>query len=101
MDACVQWVGARCSVAQATDEGRVPYVRSRRAVVPEVRCSLLVALADLAVRFPNVVEPWTPRLYVPLRDPELGERGWGPRAWGMGASGGALDAAPLRAPEGL
>lgn len=34
-----------------------------------VRCNLVVALGDLAFRFPNLVEPWTAHLYQPLSDP--------------------------------
>jgi len=34
-----------------------------------VRCNLVIALGDLAFRFPNLVEPWTAHLYQPLADP--------------------------------
>ena len=50
-----------------------------------VRCNLLVALGDLAFRFPNVLEPYTAYMYAPLGDPDLGEgRGGG----GRGGEGG-------------
>ena len=29
----------------------------------------MVATGDLAIRFPNLVDPWTPHLYAHLRDP--------------------------------
>ncbi len=34
-----------------------------------MRCNLVIALGDLAFRFPNLVEPWTAHLYQPLADP--------------------------------
>ena len=37
-----------------------------------MRCNLVVALGDLAFRFPNLVEPWTAHLYQPLSDPAPG-----------------------------
>ncbi|BHF59373.1 meiotic chromosome condensation [Sparganum proliferum] len=33
-----------------------------------VRANLVVGLGDLARRFPNLIEPWTPNLYARLRD---------------------------------
>ncbi|KAJ8939307.1 hypothetical protein NQ314_011165 [Rhamnusium bicolor] len=36
---------------------------------PEVKCSILVHLSDLLTRFPNIIEPWTPRIYQRLKDP--------------------------------
>lgn len=47
----------------------------------DVRCSMLVALGDLGRRHPNVVEPWTVRMFECLRDEpgEEGERNWQPR----------------------
>eukprot|EP00937_MAST-01D_sp_MAST-1D-sp2_P006871 g6871.t1 len=41
---------------------------------PNLRANTIVALGDLAFRFPNSVEPWTDRLYAPLRDADLGVR---------------------------
>ncbi len=37
-------------------------------VPPAVRANLVIALADLACRWPNVLEPWTASLYAPLDD---------------------------------
>ena len=37
-----------------------------------MRCNLVVALGDLAFRFPNLVEPWTAHLYQPLSEPAPG-----------------------------
>ena len=49
-----------------------------------VRCNLLVALGDLAFRFPNVLEPYTAYMYAPLGDPDLGE---GAEGGGRGEEG--------------
>eukprot|EP00798_Chlamydomonas_sp_ICE-L_P013438 gene13438-19294_t len=43
-------------------------------IEPGVRCSLMVAVGDLAFRFPNTVEPWTSHMYAPLTDSNLGVR---------------------------
>ncbi|XP_066568478.1 condensin complex subunit 1 isoform X2 [Amia ocellicauda] len=39
-----------------------------RAAVPGVRSNAAVAVGDLTVRFPNLLEPWTPHLYARLSD---------------------------------
>ncbi|CAM9116490.1 unnamed protein product [Phaeothamnion confervicola] len=39
-----------------------------RAPEPAVRANIVVALGDLAFRFPNAVEPYNPRMYGRLRD---------------------------------
>ncbi|XP_027065587.2 condensin-1 complex subunit CAP-D2 [Coffea arabica] len=36
-----------------------------------VRSNCTVALGDLAVRFPNLLEPWTEKMYARLRDPSV------------------------------
>ncbi|WIA41348.1 hypothetical protein OEZ86_004943 [Tetradesmus obliquus] len=41
-----------------------------RSVSSAIRINMVVALADLASRFPNVLEPWTSRIYETLEDPE-------------------------------
>ena len=41
-----------------------------RLVEPAVRSNLVIALGDLAFRFPNLLEPWTERIYGPLSDPD-------------------------------
>lgn len=33
-----------------------------------MRCNCIIALGDLAFRFPNLVEPWTEHVYARLRD---------------------------------
>ena len=37
-----------------------------------MRSNLVIALGDLAFRFPNLLEPWTERIYGPLSDPDTG-----------------------------
>ena len=45
-----------------------------RGVEPELRSNLVIALGDLALRFPNALEPWTDHIYRPLGDPDAGVR---------------------------
>ncbi|KAL3271523.1 hypothetical protein HHI36_022001 [Cryptolaemus montrouzieri] len=35
----------------------------------DVKCTVLYHCSDLLTRFPNIVEPWTPRIYGSLQDP--------------------------------
>ncbi|KAI4381539.1 hypothetical protein MLD38_007604 [Melastoma candidum] len=39
-----------------------------------VRSNCVIALGDLAVRFPNLLEPWTEHMYARLKDPSLSVR---------------------------
>ncbi|XP_048226068.1 condensin-1 complex subunit CAP-D2 isoform X3 [Ricinus communis] len=39
-----------------------------------VRTNCTIALGDLAVRFPNLLEPWTENMYARLRDPSVSVR---------------------------
>ena len=41
-----------------------------------MRSNLVIALGDLAVRFPNVLEPWTAKMYCVLEDPHAGAPFW-------------------------
>ena len=41
---------------------------------PIIRGNTIIALGDLSFRFPNLVEPWTPRLYARLTDSECSVR---------------------------
>ena len=41
-----------------------------RSVEPALRSNLTIALGDLALRFPNLLEPWTEHMYRPLGDPD-------------------------------
>lgn len=51
----------------------------RRSVEPGLRCNLVIALGDLALRFPNLLEPWTEHIYRPLGDTNTAVRAeWGP-----------------------
>ena len=43
-----------------------------RTVEAQIRSNLVVAIGDLAFRYPNVLEPWTHNIYRPLSDPDKG-----------------------------
>jgi len=45
-----------------------------RSVEPALRSNLIIALGDLALRFPNALEPWTEHVYRPLGDPDSSVR---------------------------
>ena len=38
-----------------------------------MRSNLVIAIGDLAFRFPNLLEPWTPHMYRSLADSNSGE----------------------------
>ncbi|NXC77107.1 CND1 protein, partial [Anhinga anhinga] len=40
-----------------------------KSTLSGVRSNLIIAAGDLAIRFPNLLEPWTSHLYARLRDP--------------------------------
>uniref|UniRef100_A0A8B9GF54 Condensin complex subunit 1 n=1 Tax=Amazona collaria TaxID=241587 RepID=A0A8B9GF54_9PSIT len=48
---------------------RLLFTLMEKSSLPGVRSNLLIAAGDLAIRFPNLVEPWTSHLYARLRDP--------------------------------
>ncbi|XP_008062001.2 condensin complex subunit 1 [Carlito syrichta] len=48
---------------------RLLFTMLEKSPIPVVRSNLMVAAGDLAIRFPNLVDPWTPHLYARLRDP--------------------------------
>ncbi|KAM9565485.1 condensin complex subunit 1 isoform 2-T2 [Guaruba guarouba] len=48
---------------------RLLFTMMEKSSLPGVRSNLLIAAGDLAIRFPNLVEPWTSHLYARLRDP--------------------------------
>ena len=45
-----------------------------RVVEAPLRSNLVIALGDLALRFPNSLEPWTEHVYRPLGDPDVSVR---------------------------
>ncbi|XP_048675782.2 condensin complex subunit 1 isoform X4 [Caretta caretta] len=53
---------------------RLLFTMLEKSTLPVVRSNLMIAAGDLAIRFPNLVEPWTPHLYARLRDPCQGVR---------------------------
>uniref|UniRef100_A0A8C5AGF4 Condensin complex subunit 1 n=1 Tax=Gadus morhua TaxID=8049 RepID=A0A8C5AGF4_GADMO len=48
---------------------RLLFTVLERSPLPVVRANAIIALGDLIVRFPNILEPWTQNLYARLRDP--------------------------------
>ncbi|NXA62805.1 CND1 protein, partial [Mohoua ochrocephala] len=53
---------------------RLLFTMMEKSALPGVRANLIIAAGDLAIRFPNLVEPWTSHLYARLRDPCPGVR---------------------------
>lgn len=47
---------------------------SSNALEPSTRCTLVVALGDLALRWPNLLNPWSRSVFAPLRDPDASVR---------------------------
>jgi len=45
-----------------------------KSVEPVIRANLIIALGDMSFRFPNTVEPWTPRMYARLHDDAVSVR---------------------------
>jgi condensin complex subunit 1 len=41
---------------------------------PRIRANVIIAMGDLAYRFPNLIEPWTSHLYARLRDKDASVR---------------------------
>ncbi|KAM5142461.1 condensin complex subunit 1 [Mantella aurantiaca] len=47
---------------------RLIFTLLEKSPLPGVRSNIMIALGDLSIRFPNLIEPWTPHLYARLRD---------------------------------
>ncbi|KAK2844733.1 hypothetical protein Q5P01_011392 [Channa striata] len=47
---------------------RLMFTVLERSALPVVRANTIIALGDLTVRFPNILEPWTQNLYARLSD---------------------------------
>ena len=50
------------------DNLQVFFTLLEKSPEPVIRANLIVAAGDLSFRFPNTLEPWTPRMYACLRD---------------------------------
>ncbi|XP_062843887.1 condensin complex subunit 1 [Trichomycterus rosablanca] len=50
------------------DNIRLLFTVLEKSSLPVVRANAIIALGDLTVRFPNILEPWTPNLYARLCD---------------------------------
>ncbi|XP_066213963.1 condensin complex subunit 1 [Saccopteryx leptura] len=48
---------------------RLLFTMLEKSSLPIIRSNIMIAVGDLAIRFPNLVDPWTPHLYARLRDP--------------------------------
>ncbi|XP_069836022.1 condensin complex subunit 1 isoform X2 [Dendropsophus ebraccatus] len=47
---------------------RLVFTLLEKSPLPGVRSNIMIALGDLSIRFPNLIEPWTSHLYARLRD---------------------------------
>ncbi|XP_077455126.1 condensin complex subunit 1 [Stigmatopora argus] len=50
------------------ENARLMFTVLERSALPVVRANAVIALGDLTVRFPNILEPWTHNLYARLSD---------------------------------
>lgn len=66
-------VRAAKSVAEALPAEADARLPCSRMVEPCIRSNLVIAVGDLAFRFPNLLEPWTHNMYRPLSDPDRSE----------------------------
>ncbi|KAK3513826.1 hypothetical protein QTP70_028853 [Hemibagrus guttatus] len=57
-----------------TDNIRLLFTVLEKSPLPVVRANAIIALGDLTVRFPNILEPWTPNLYARLCDENVSVR---------------------------
>lgn len=56
------------------DNVRLLFTVLEKSPLPVVRANTIIALGDLTVRFPNILEPWTPNLYARLCDENVSVR---------------------------
>uniref|UniRef100_A0A674PH39 Condensin complex subunit 1 n=1 Tax=Takifugu rubripes TaxID=31033 RepID=A0A674PH39_TAKRU len=56
------------SPAACEENIRLMFTVLERSALPVVRANAIIALGDLIVRFPNILEPWTQNLYARLSD---------------------------------
>lgn len=62
------------SPAVCKDNIRLLFTVLEKSPLPVVRANAIIALGDLTVRFPNILEPWTPNLYARLCDENVSVR---------------------------
>ncbi|KAI5092898.1 condensin complex subunit 1 [Silurus meridionalis] len=62
------------SPAVCKDNIRLLFTVLEKSPLPVVRSNAIIALGDLTVRFPNILEPWTPNLYARLCDENVSVR---------------------------
>uniref|UniRef100_H3CRI2 Condensin complex subunit 1 n=1 Tax=Tetraodon nigroviridis TaxID=99883 RepID=H3CRI2_TETNG len=63
-----QYMMISISPAACEDNIRLMFTVLERSTLPVVRANAIIALGDLIVRFPNILEPWTQNLYARLSD---------------------------------
>ena len=64
-----------CTSAQFCDSNlRNLFTILAREQEPSIRSTAAIALGDIAVRHPNLLEPWTPRMYAQLHDSDTSVR---------------------------
>ena len=61
-----------CFKLDLTDGMQLEHIHTRREIEAGERSNLIIAVGDLALRFPNLLEPWTAHIYQPLSDPDTG-----------------------------
>ncbi|XP_060762025.1 condensin complex subunit 1 [Neoarius graeffei] len=62
------------SPAVCKENIRLLFTVLEKSPLPVVRANAIIALGDLTVRFPNILEPWTPNLYARLCDENVSVR---------------------------
>lgn len=58
----------RCSSKFCDAHLQLLFTVLEKSASPHIRANTIIALGDLAFRFPNLIEPWTSHLYARLRD---------------------------------
>ncbi|CAH1118535.1 unnamed protein product [Phaedon cochleariae] len=48
---------------------RLVFTIFERTPFPDIKTNILIHVSDLLTRFPNLIEPWTPRIFQSLTDP--------------------------------
>ncbi|ROL52067.1 Condensin complex subunit 1 [Anabarilius grahami] len=67
-DTEAEFIRKICEIELLADNIRLLFTVLEKSPLPVIRANTIVALGDLTVRFPNILEPWTPNLYARLSD---------------------------------
>jgi condensin complex subunit 1 len=68
------WLGHAASSRTCEPDAGGGAAARRRSLEAPLRSNLIIALGDLALRFPNVLEPYTEFMYRPLTDRDASVR---------------------------